>query len=54
MQKEDIQHLNQLIASLEEALKKIEIYYEKKDFENFDKMKKFILEMFNKISEVAK
>jgi len=54
MQKEDLEQLNQLISSLEESLIKLEISYDKKDFENFDKLKKFVLNLYTKISEISK
>ena len=54
MQKEDLEYLNQLISSLEESLTKLEIAYEKKEFEKFDNLKKFVLNLFTKISETAK
>ena len=54
MQKEDIEHLNQLISSLVESLNKLEIYYEKKEYENFDKLRKFIVGIYEQISEITK
>ena len=50
--KEDVSFLNQLVKSLEEALLKLEESYEKKDYENFNMAKKFILQIQNKISEI--
>lgn len=50
--KEDVSFLNQLVKSLEEALVKLEESYEKKDYENFNMSKKFILQIQNKISEI--
>lgn len=51
MKKEDIEFLNQLIISLDDAGKKLEYFYNKKDAENFNKVKKFILQLQTKISE---
>lgn len=51
---EDASLLRHLINSLDEAEKKLEEFYEKKDTDNFNKTKKFILQMTQKISEVAK
>lgn len=52
--KDDASILNQLIMSLEESESKLEAYYEKKDYDNFNKAKKFILILSKKISEVIK
>ena len=52
--REDIEFLNQLIKALEEAELKLEEAYEKKDYENFNKSKKFIMQIQRKISEVIK
>ena len=55
MQKEgEIEYLNQLIKTLDESIVKLEDYYEQKDYENFDKMRKFISRIFAKISEITK
>ena len=51
-EKESIEYLNQLIRTLDESIMKLEIAYEKKDNASFDKLKKFILEIFNRISEI--
>lgn len=52
--KEDIPFLNQLVKSLEEAELKLEEAYEKKDYEKFNKSKKFMLEIQKQISEAIK
>ncbi len=52
--KEEISFLNHLIKSLEESGLKIEEYYKKRDYEKFNNMKKFMLEMQKKISEIVK
>lgn len=52
MKKEDNLFLNQLINSLEEASKKLEKAYEKKDYDNFDKSKKIMLKIQKEISEI--
>jgi len=44
--------LDQLLDSLEEASKEFENYYVIKDFDNFNKSKKFILNIQKKISEI--
>ena len=54
MKEEDIEFLSQLIKALEEAELKLEEAYEKKDYENFNKSKKFIMQIQRKISEVIK
>ncbi len=54
MKREDIEFLNQLIKALEEAELRLEETYEKKDYENFNKTKKFIMQIQRKISEVIK
>jgi len=51
-QKEDVVFLNQLAGSLEEASIKLEKFYNRKDVENFNRTKKFILNIQNKIAEV--
>jgi hypothetical protein len=48
----NILFLNQLVKTLEEAEAKFEMYYEKKDYINVNKLKKFILQIQKKISEV--
>lgn len=54
IKKEDIPFLNQLVKSLEEALSKLEKSYEKKNYEEFNKSKKFMLKIQKQISEVIK
>lgn len=54
MKKEDIEFLNQLIKSLEEAGRKLKESYEEKDSDMFIKSKKFILQIQRKISEVSR
>ncbi len=51
--KESIEYLNQLIKTLDESIAKLEIYYEKKDYENFDRMRRFIVGIFTKIAEIT-
>ena len=46
--------LNQLIGSLEQTLSNLEEAYEKKDFESFNKSKKFMIQIQQKILEVVK
>ena len=52
--KEEISFLNHLVKSLEESGLKLEEYYMKKDYEKFKNIKKFMLEMQKKISEIVK
>lgn len=49
----DIPILNQLIKTLEESYKKLGKYYEKKDSENFNKMKKEIILNQKKVLEIV-
>lgn len=53
LNKENIMLLNQLVKTLEEVGAKLEEFYDKKDIENFNKTKKFILGIQEKISEVV-
>ena len=52
--KEEVFFLNQLVKSLEESELKLEEYYNKKDYENFNNLKKLMISVSNKISEVIK
>lgn len=54
MKKEDISFLNQLVKSLEEAMLKLEKAYGKKDYEEFNKSKKIMLRIQEKIQEMVK
>jgi hypothetical protein len=51
---EEVIFLKQLVDVLEEAGLKLEETYNKKDYESFDKLKKFILEVQGKISDMIK
>ena len=51
-EKGGLEYLNQLIKALDESIVKLEDYYEEKDNINFDKMRRFISNIFSKISEV--
>lgn len=51
---EDASLLRHLISSIDEAEKKLEEFYEKKDTDNFNKTKKFILQINQKVSDVVK
>jgi len=53
-EKDGIEYLNQLIVTLDESIEKLEDYYEAKDYVNFDKMRKFISNIFLKIGEMTK
>ncbi len=50
----ELEYLHQLTDTLDESAKKLEDFYKKKDYENFDKMKKFMLKIFDKISEMTR
>lgn len=52
--RENIVFLDQLVKSLEEAELSLEEAYDKKDYENFNKSKKFIFQIQKKISEILK
>jgi len=52
MKKSDISFLKQLIDSLEESEKKLEDAYNKKDSEEFDRVKKFILKIQKQIEGI--
>ncbi len=54
IKEEDIIFLNQLVESLEEAELKLEKSYSERNYENFDKSKKIILQIQRKISETIK
>jgi len=54
MEKGDIEFLIQLVKSLENAELKMEEYYHKNDYENFNSSKKIIIHIQKKISEMAK
>ena len=54
LKKEDIPFLEQLVNSLEEASKKLEDAYNKKNSENFNKAKRLMLDLQGKISEGIK
>jgi hypothetical protein len=51
---EDTILLKHLITSLDDSEKKLEEFYEKKDPDNFNKTKRFILQINHKISDVTK
>ena len=50
---EDVTFLNHLINSLEESELKLEEAYDKKDYENFNRTKKMMLQIQKKISEIV-
>ena len=54
MEKGDVEFLIQLVKSLENAELKMEEYYNKKDYENFNSSKKIIIRIQKKISEMTK
>ena len=54
MKKEDVPFLEQMTKSLEDASVKLEAANRKKDYNEFRKTKKFMLEMQAKIEELIK
>ena len=52
-EKDTLEYLNQLIVTLDESIAKLENYYEIKDYANFDKMRRFISNIFAKIGEMT-
>ena len=54
IKEENILFLNQLIETLESSLEKFKITYDKKDSENFNKIKKTIIETQKTILEIMK
>ncbi len=52
MKKEDSLILSQISESLEKAEKKLEEAHEKKDSQKFNEVKKFMLNLQSKISEI--
>lgn len=51
--KEEIEYLNQLILTLDEFMVRLEEAYQKKDYDNFDEMRKSIYDIFAKIGKIA-
>lgn len=54
MKKEEIQFLNQLVKSLEDAERNFRKSYEKRDYDKFNKSKKMIIRIQKEISEMIK
>ena len=52
LNQENVEFLRQLLQSLEVAESKLEEAYKKDSIDKFNKVKKFILQVENKISEV--
>jgi uncharacterized protein with HEPN domain len=50
MKKEEVLFLSQLVKSVEEAVEKLEKFYRKKDYQNFNKSKKTIMGIQQEIS----
>ena len=50
--KENVDFLGQLVSSLEKARMKLEGAYQRKDYDEFNKIKKFILNIQKRIEEV--
>lgn len=54
MKREDISFLKQLIKSLEDAESKLKKAYEKKDSEEFNELKSFMLRIQKQIGEILR
>lgn len=54
MKKEDISFLVQLVEALEDSERKLEEAYKNRDVENFNKIKRFMLEMQGQIESTLK
>ena len=54
MEKREIQYIAQLITTLEQSEIKLEKFYNEKNTEEFNNVKRFILQIQRKISEVLK
>jgi hypothetical protein len=54
IKEDDISLLNQLVETLESSFEKFKRAYEKKDSENFNKIKKILIQTQRKILEIAK
>ena len=54
MEKREIQYIAQLITTLEKVGAKLEKSHNEKNTDEFNKVKKFILQIQRKISEVLK
>lgn len=54
MRSGDVAVLNQLVKSLGEAELKLEVMHEKKDYEGFNRVKKLILQIQEKILEIVR
>ena len=52
IKKEDLMFLNQLVKTLEEAELKLEEAYDEKNYEDFNNVKKLMINVQKKISEV--
>jgi hypothetical protein len=53
IKKEEIPHLDQLIDTLEIAMERLEEYHKEKDVENFNKTKKFIMDIQKQIRGIV-
>lgn len=54
MKKEDISFLKQLVKSLEDAESKLKKAYEKRDTEEFNEVKSFMLKIQKQIKDILK
>jgi hypothetical protein len=50
--KENVEFLGQLVGSLEKARVRLEETYQRKQYDDFNKIKKFMLDLQKKITEV--
>lgn len=51
---DDVSLLRQLVNSLDDFERKLEEYYKSNDPDNFNRAKKFVIQIHDKISEVTK
>ncbi len=54
MKRDEVLFLSQLVKSLEEAEKRLETAYKKREYENFNQSKKIMLKMQEEISKIIK
>jgi len=54
MTQEEIEFLKKLVDSLEDSQKKLERFYKKRDSENLDKTRGYMLQIHDKISELLR
>ncbi|MBU4086865.1 MAG: hypothetical protein KKB21_04800 [Nanoarchaeota archaeon] len=52
MEYEEVQILTQLVSAMDEAVKKMEDYYDKRDLANFENAKKSVLSFQKQIAQL--